>query len=255
MAAGNLCPVGDSDGLEHCYSQSAKLEMDVAAVFAMFMGLDPRAIESRSNVRYIHDNKEYVGDLSLPLSKRNSKFNWQIDEGYEHIVDPAEEFEDNWQYQLALWLDLYDLYKTNDEPADVKYFSNVPYGLLTLLDSIYMLDGIGDDYVTAINPTNEPVNVPDGGDIKDIFLKWKERYTTFANPETNDGVLGTSGYVSAVMSNLSDLQDDINSNAEIAWGFLQESIDLYYFDSSFSSLYNVLDKSYRNNYEGSMYAE
>ena len=255
MAAGNLCPVGDKDGLEHCYSSTAKLEMEVAAYFAMFMGLDPRAIESRSQVRYIHDNKEYVGDLSLPLAKRNAKFNWQIDEAYADIEDPAEDYDDNWQYQLALWLDLYNIYKTNDEPADVRYFSNVPYGLLTLLDSVYMLDGIGDDYVTALNPTNEPVNVPDGGDIKDIFLKWKERYTTFANPDTNDGVLGTSGYVSAVMSNLSDLEEDINSNADIAWGFLQESVDLYYFDSKFNPIYNVLDKSYRNNYEGSMYVE
>ena len=255
LTVGNLCPVGDKDGLPHCYSNSAELEQKVASYFAMFMGLDPRAIESQATVKYIHGGKEYTGSLTLPLTKRNSKFTWQEDEAYADIPDPAEDFDDNWQYQLALWFDVYDLYVTNNEEPDVRYFENITYGLVQMLDSIYMLDGMGDDYVTCLNFWNEPVNIPDGGDVKDIFDNWQGRYTRFRNEETNMGVLGTTGYVSAVLNHLGEVETEINENSATAWSFLQESVDYYYFDEDFNSLYNVLDKSYRNNYAGSLYAE
>jgi hypothetical protein len=99
-----------------------------------------------------------------------------------------------------------------------------------MLDSMYMLDGMGDDYVTCLNFWNEPVNIPDGGDIKDIFDRWQRRFTDFANPETNDGVLGTPGYVAAVLANLADMENEINENSATAWSFLQECVDTYYFD-------------------------
>ena len=254
LTVGNLCPVGEKDALPHCYSKNARLEMEVAAYFAMFMGLDPRSIESQANVKYVFDGTDYTGHLSLPLTKRNIKFEWQeTGEIEDKLPDPAKDFDDNWQYQLALWLDVYDLYLTNDEPADVNYFSNITYGLVQMLDSIYMLDGIGDDYVTCLNYWNEPVNIPDGGDIKDIFDRWQGRFTRFRNEETNDGVLGTSGYVAAVLANLADVQTEINDNSATAWSFLQECVDTYYFDEYYNSMYDVLDKSYRNEYEGSLY--
>ena len=254
LTVGNLCPVGEKDALPHCYSNNARLEMEVAAYFAMFMGLDPRSIESQANVKYVFDGTDYTGHLSLPLTKRNIKFEWQESgEIEDKLPDPAKDFDDNWQYQLALWFDVYDLYLTNDEPADVNYFSNITYGLVQMLDSIYMLDGIGDDYVTCLNYWNEPVNIPDGGDIKDIFDRWQGRFTRFRNEETNDGVLGTPGYVAAVLANLADVQTEINDNSATAWSFLQECVDTYYFDEYYNSMYDVLDKSYRNEYEGSLY--
>ena len=252
LTVGNLCPVGDKDGKAHCYSEDARLEMEVASYFAMFMGLDPRSIKSQSEVKYVFDGTNYTGHLSLPLTKRNSKFDWQEDESLG-LEDPAADYEDNWQYQLALWFDVYDLYLTNDEPADVEYYSNITYGLVQMLDSIYMLDGMGDDYVTCLNFWNEPVNIPEGGDIKDIFDRWQRRFLDFGAEETNDGVLGTPGYVAAVLANLADMETEINENSATAWSFLQECVDTYYFDEDYNSLYNVLDKSYRNEYEGSLY--
>ncbi|MBQ4060932.1 MAG: extracellular solute-binding protein [Bacilli bacterium] len=255
LTVGNLCPIGEKDGLPHCYSKDARLEMKVAAYFAMFMGLDPRSIESQAKVKYIMDGKEYTGHLSLPLTKRNSKFEWQENGEIDDVMpDPAINYDDNWQYQLSLWFDVYDLYVTNDEPADVEYFSNVTYGLVQMLDSMYMLDGIGDDYVTCLNYWNEPVNIPYGGDVKDIFDRWQGRFFRFQNEETGDGVLGTPGYVAAVLANLDDMEKEINENSAMAWTFLQECVDTYYYDENFNSLYDVLDKSYRNSYDGCLYA-
>ena len=122
-----------------------------------------------------------------------------------------------------------------------------------MLDSMYLLDGVGDDYITCINYWNEPVNIPDGDGIKDIFDLWQARFWEFANEETSDGVLGTSSYVSNVLNQLALMEEDINSTSAIAWSFLQESVDTYYFDENFQSLYNVLDRTERNNYEGSRF--
>ena len=152
---------------------------------------------------------------------------------------------------MSLWFDVYDLYVTNDQPADVENFTNITYGLVQMLDSIYMLDGYGDDYVTCLNYWNEPVNIPDGDGVKDIFDQWQTRFTAYANEETNDGVLGTASYVSNVLAQLATIEEDINSTAETAWEFLQECVDSYYYDENYESLYNVLDRTNRNNYEGS----
>ena len=123
-----------------------------------------------------------------------------------------------------------------------------------MLDSMYMLDGIGDDYVTCLNYWNEPVNIPYGGDVKDIFDRWQGRFFRFQNEETGDGVLGTPGYVAAVLANLDDMEKEINENSAMAWTFLQECVDTYYYDENFNSLYDVLDKSYRNSYDGCLYS-
>ena len=248
LTVGNQCPIGTT-----C-TEDKQLEMDVAAYFAMFMGLDPRAIEARSKVRYIFDGKEYEGHMSLPITKRGAKYSWQEDE--EFLLtheDPAAGYDDNWQYQLALWFDVYDLYVTNDEEADVRFFSNITYGLVQMLDSIYMLDGMGDDYVTCLNYWNEPVAVPDvdseedDGKVKDIFADWQGRFTKYRDTETNAGVLGTSTYVSAVTGQLSAIEEEINSNANMAWNYLAECVEQYYEGN-----YNILDKSYRNHYEGAL---
>ena len=252
LLVGNQCPVGE-DGREHCFSAQSKLEMEVAAYYAMFIGVDPRSIKSRSEAQSFYNGLLYTGEVGFPLTKRGAKFKWQEDDEYAHLEDPAENYDDNWQYQLALWFAVNNLYVTNDKPADVVNFSNIPYGLVKMLDSMYLLDGVGDDYVTCINYWNEPVNIPDGDGIKDIFDLWQARFWEFANEETNDGVLGTSSYVSNVLNQLAVMEEDINSTSAIAWSFLQESVDNYYFDENFQSLYNVLDRTERNNYEGSRF--
>ena len=238
LTVGNQCPVGTV-----CTNEKM-LKMDVASYFAMFMGLDPRSIEGQSTVKYIFDSREYTGSLSLPLAKRGNKFAFQEGE----TSDPAYEYDDNWQYQLKLWFDIYDLYVTNDEPADVRYFTNITYGLLHMLDSMYMLEGMGDDYVTCLNFWNEPVNIPDAGSTKDIFDNWQGRFTRYGDPDTYAGRIGTDTYVSSVMAALSDIETEINTNSAIAWSFLQECVEEYY---GADKGYNVLDKDSRNSYEGS----
>ena len=81
--------------------------------------------------------------------------------------------------------------------------------------------------------------------------EWQTRFTAYRNEETNDGVLGTASYVSNVLAQLATIEEDINSTSETAWEFLQECVDSYYYDENFESLYNVLDRTSRNDYEGS----
>ena len=249
---GEQCPVGE-DGRKHCATASSELEMEVAAYFAMFLGIDPRAIQGRSEAQSFYNGLLYTGEVGFPLTERGKKFSWQEDDEYAHLEDPAENFDDNWQYQLSLWFDVNNLYVIDEKEADVVNFTNVPYGLVKMLDSMYILEGVDDDYITCINYWNEPVNIPEGDGIKDIFDLWQARFWEFRNEETSDGVLGSASYVSNVLSQLSVMENDINTTAEIAWSFLQECVDNYYYSEDFESLYNVLNREERNDYEGSRF--
>ncbi len=246
LTIGNQCPIGTT-----C-TEDKQLKMDVAAYFAMFMGMDPLAIEARSKVKYTYGGRNCEGHMALPLIKRGVKYAWQEDEEYllKH-EDPAAGYDDNWQYQLAKWFEINDLYVTNDQPADVRTFTNITYGLVKMLDSIYMLDGYGDDYVTCLNYWNEPVAVPDvsqdvdEGKTKDIFEDWQERFIQFKDTENNAGVLGTSTYVATVTAQLANIENEINENSDVAWAYLAECVAEYY-----EQPYDITNKSYRNNYEG-----
>ena len=245
LTIGNQCPLGTQ-----C-TNDKQLAMDVAAYFAMFTALDPRSIEARSTVKYIFNNEEYVGEASFPLSKLTAKFKWQNDPELA-ADDPAADYDSNWRYQMAKWFEVYDLYTTNDEVANVYEFTNVMPGLVTMLDSIYAIPGIGeDDYVTCLDFWNEPVDVIDyeTNSTRNFFTRWQGRFTQFGSKVADNlgaGNLGTATYVSQVMGALADMQEDINTNAEIAWAYLQECVDSYYEEGK----YNVLDRTNRNNYEG-----
>ncbi|MCI5745272.1 MAG: extracellular solute-binding protein [Erysipelotrichaceae bacterium] len=247
LTVGNQCPIGT------VCTEDKQLEMDVAAYFAMFMGLDPRAIQARSEVTYNFNGTDFTGDLALPITKRGSKFSFQTE---NPDLDPAIDYVDNWTYQMKKWFDVYDLYVIADEngnkDADVEYFSNITYGLVKMLDSVYMLDGIGDDYVTCLNYWNEPVAVPDidseDEKTKDIFANWCGRFTRFIDKDTQTGTLGTDSYVTTVIARLAEIENEINDNTNIAWLFLQECVDNMYG----SGKYDVLDRSYRNSYEGAL---
>ena len=262
LTVGNQCPV-DPSGNKEC-SPKAQLEMDTAAYFAMFMGLDPRSIEARANINFIFNGEPYEGDVSFPLSKKGAHYSWQEPDfkaENPEIDDPAEEYDDNFYYQLATFFRVNDLYVTNDEgvtPDNVKYLDNVTPGLVKMIDSVYALDGVGeDDYVTCLNYWNEPVKVPDesaddtsGGDTthtRDFFYNWQARFRSAVDDkETGAGALGTDTYVSNVLARLAEWEEDINNNAEMAWNYLQECVDSYYG----SGRYNVLDRSKRNAFEG-----
>ena len=254
LTVGNQCPI--VDGEEVCYEKDSKLKEEVAAFFAMFAGLDPRAIAAREQIHYIFNDTEYVGDLTLPLIKRNYKYDWQYDEEIlADFPDPAEGFEDNWQYQMSLWLKLYDLYLTNDEEPDVENFTNITYGLYKMLDSMYMLEG---DYVTCLNYWNEPVKIDVDGVVEDIFNLWSGRFTKYRQQNDADGsyygCIGTTSYVDTVLAELTNIQEKINKNSTAAWNYLADCVANYYYDENGDSLYpEVTDKSYRNYYEGSRY--
>lgn len=252
MTVGEQCPVGSD---EPCTDQK-RLEMEVAANFAMFMALDPRAIQARNEVEYIYNNEHYKGNATLPMSKHGARFSWQ-DDPLLAEQDPAKDYDDNWQYQMANWFDVFTIYTTNDQPADVINFSNIMPGFVKMLDSIYAIPGQGDDdYVTCLNYWNEPVDVPDtdssetGGDdgntsgTKNFFSDWTSRFTHFQDGN-HGGRLGSEGYVSAVMAKLEDMQEEINSNSSKAWDYLQECVEQYY-----DVTYNCADHTERNNYEG-----
>ena len=111
-----------------------------------------------------------------------------------------------------------------------------------------MLNCIYGDEVTALNFANEPVNIFVDGEPVDIFEDWNLRQEYFIDPETLTGTLGTSTYVDTILSHLADLENFINDNTKNVWYDLQDNIDMYYG----AGKYNVLDRSYRNYYEGSI---
>ena len=111
-----------------------------------------------------------------------------------------------------------------------------------------MLDTIYGDEVTTLNFWNEPVNVYEDGEVRDIFTNWQTRFTHFINPETLTGTLGSADYVDSVLAGLADMEADINTNTQKVWMDLQDNIDMYYG----SGKYDVMDRENRNDYEGSI---
>ena len=216
LVVGELCPVG-LDGKKRCYSPTAELEMDVAAYFAMFMGLDPRAIESQSKIKYnsnVNDNK---GFTSLPLIEKGIRFDFQ------ESIDLATEYEDNWQYQLALYLSQNNLYITDGKNPDVKNFSNIPYGLTKVLDSVY------GENITSINIYTTPCS--------SALDNWFRRHTKYMNQDTLLGTIGSSTYVETILKNLKTIEEEANTNSENLIKSLQEALDVYYG----SGKYKVVD--------------
>ena len=254
LTIGDQCPI--VDGVEKCHSKDSKLKEEVAAYFAMFSALDPRAIEARSKVKYFINEFECEGDMSLPLIKREQKYDWQYDEDILALYpDPAADFEDNWSYQLSLYFDINKAYLTDDNHLDCDNFSNLTYGLYKTLDSMYMIES---DTVRCINYWNEPFNIEVGGDIKNIFTPWYTRYTYFREQNDVDGLyygcIGTDTYVSTIMNKLSEIQEGINKDSITCWQYLSDCVANYYYDENYEPLYpDITDKSYRYNYEGSRF--
>ena len=247
--------------------KNAKLKQDIAAYFTMFANLDPRALKERTEIKYVFNGQEFSGSLSLPLIKQNYKFSWQNDpEKVESMGgDPSASFTDNWSYQLSEWLKLYKVYLTNDQEPDVTNFTNITYGLVKMLDSIYALENVGDEadnYVRCLNYWNEPVRVDIGDEIEEgIFDRWQGRFTRYAvSNEDADGatyytnVIGTDTYVGSVMGRLAEIEEYINDNSKRAWEYLAYQISLIYYDENGEPLYpDITNRDIRNHYEGSRY--
>ena len=255
LVVGEQCPI--EDGVRKCFDRNSELKMDVAAYFTMFADLDPRSIDARNKVQYVHDGTRFTGDLDLPLCKKGSKFSWQYDDDVLALYpDPAEDFDDNWSYQLYNWLNKYRVYLTNDEEPDIKSFSNIRYGLYKQLNALYMLD---QDYISAICYNVEPDTYEQAGELYDLFDEWDNRYVYYAELNDSDGtysgVLGSSTYVSTIMSHLSDIETKINSNTKAVWEYIKDKLSWYYYDEDGDALYpDADDRSYRTNYEGSRFA-
>ncbi|MDY2889304.1 MAG: extracellular solute-binding protein [Candidatus Caccosoma sp.] len=246
--------------------KDAKLKQDIAAYFTMFSNLDPRALKERTLIKYIFNGQEFSGSLSLPLIKQNFKFSWQNDPEKVELMggDPSKDFDDNWSYQLSEWFKLYKVYLTNDDEPDVTNFTNMTYGLVKMLDSIYALENVGDEsdnYVRCLNYWNEPVKIEVDGVEKGIFDKWQSRFTTFREEATDEkgetyytNVIGTDTYVGTIMDRLSEMEEYINSNSQKAWAYLSELVNTMYYDEDGNPLYpDITDRDIRNHYEGSRY--
>lgn len=238
IVIGNQCPI------ESTCTATQQLNMDVAAYFAMFMNLDPRAIEGRLKTKFSYDmyniKWDNVGSFTLPLIKQGIKFPFQENEK----LDPAKDFDDNWQYQLSSWFDNYKAYVVCDEKADVKNFTNILPGFTKLLDSMY---GINGKSVTCIDIQSEPIYYFENSIAKNIFNDWENRFYDH-NIIVPSGKLGTKDYVDKTKFELSDNENNINTNAIKALKTLQKRINGYYGRGK----YDVFDRSYRNNYKGAL---
>ena len=225
--------------------KNAKLKQDIAAYFAMFSSLDPHAINERKEIKYEINYQKFTGSLALPLIKQNYKFSWQDSE-------LLNGFSDIWSYQMSEWLKLNKLYITNDEEPDLVNFTNITYGLVKMLDSIYALKNVGDEsdnYVRCLNYWNEPVNIEKDGKVISIFERWQDRFTLY-----RPNVIGTNTYVSTIMKQLKEIEESINSNSEEAWLYLSDNVNTLYYDENGNPLYpDITNRDIRNDYEGSRY--
>ena len=211
---------------------------EVAAYFAMFIGVDPRVVKANSESKFKLYETEYSGSATLPLTKKGFKYPAQKDAS----SDPAKDYEDNWQYQMAQWLYINDAFVTNDLSADVLDFSNVTYGLVKVLDTIY------GNNVTSISYWTSLVKYYEAGGYDDIFTKWTGRFFNYADKSTYKGKLGSAEYVATVLNNLSATEQHINEYAKKARRNLQNKLDQHYGKGK----YDVSDMNYRNNYQGSI---
>ena len=225
--------------------RNAKLKQDIAAYFAMFSSLDPYAINERKEIKYEANGQKMVGSLTLPLIKQNYNFSWQDSE-------LLNGFNDIWAYQLSEWLKLNKLYITNDEEPDLVNFTNITYGLVKMLDSIYALKNVGDEsdnYVRCLNYWNEPVEIEKDGRVMNVFDRWQNRFTIY-----RPNVIGTNTYVSTIMKNLKEIENYINDNSNEAWLYLSNNVNTLYCDENGNPLYpDITNRNIRNHYEGSRY--
>ena len=232
--------------------EKAMNENIIAASFIMFSCIDPRAIEQLSFVKFqipidnidneFYRNKkiEYKNALTLPVSKRGNKLSWQANDEYVHIHDPAEDYFDNWSYQLFNYFSKNNIFLTNDEDLDVEDFSNLTYGIKAMLDSIYMLDGFNDDIVTCLAVNNELIDK-----TNDIFSLWNNRYY-----DSDELIINTSKYVEKVINNLSLIEEDINNKINRNWSEFNDVFKKVYLDDENMPCYNMLDFSERKEYDG-----
>ena len=245
---------------------NAKLKQDIAAYFTMFANLDPRAICEGKEIKYVSNGQELVGEIPLPLIKQNYKFLWQNDKSKVELVggDPSVDFDDNWSYQLSEWFKHNKVFLTNDEEPDVTNFTNMTYGLVKVLDSVYALENVGDEsdnYVRSLNYWNEPLITQIDG-VENIFsYKWQNRFIAFkVDAADGDGdtyytnVIGTDTYTGTIIDHLAEIEEYINSNSEIAWSNLVELVNKMYYDENGNPLYpDIANRDIRNHYEGSRY--
>ncbi len=225
--------------------RNAKLKQDIATYFAMFSSLDPYAINERKEIKYEYNGQKMVGSLTLPLIKQNYNFSWQDSE-------LLNGFSDIWSYQLSEWLKLNKLYITNDEEPDLVNFTNITYGLVKMLDSIYALKNVGDEsdnYVRCLNYWNEPVEIEKDGNVISVFERWQNRFTLY-----RPNVIGTDTYVSTIMKNLKEIENYINDNSNEAWLYLSNNVNTLYCDENGNPLYpDITNRNIRSHYEGSRY--
>lgn len=214
MSVGNLCPIG-SDNLEHCYSANAKKEMDIAATFAMFMALDPRAIDGIANISYFDNNILYKGDVSLPVCKKNRIFE------FNKLLDlPVNNYKDNFEYQFALFFDLNNCYLKEGNTLNLDDYSNINEALFYVLDSIYMFNNIYEYERTAFDFEDSLRFYFEDGIITDVFEKWEKRHElcNISNDE----------YVENCLTMYEDLFEQINGKKKLVYEHLQAALDIYY---------------------------
>ena len=200
VAVGNLCPIGLS-GAERCYSSNAKLEMDVASYFAMFMSIDPRAHNAYYEMRTTNNEK---GVPLLPLVEKNIAVDLQND------FNISSDFDDLFNYQLSYYLQNNDLLITDDKLPDVVNYTNVKYGFAKVLNTIY-----------GENPTAIYLNHTPSLNI----MSWSKRYH---NSESIEGSVGTDSYVTTILSKLDRIEKDLNYHIDDYWLNIQNGLDKNY---------------------------
>ena len=96
--------------------------------------------------------------------------------------------------------------------------------------------------------SNEPKLLQVNNKQEYIFETWDSRFTSFANKEKLTGMLGTSTYVESVLNELSVLENQISTDSFMLWKQIRDGVDSNYEYNN----YVILDRKYRNEYEGAV---
>lgn len=218
---GNQCPV-DSNKKEQCTVKQRQAQ-EAAAYFATFMVADPRSIKAASEINWARaadaENTETEGTTgALVGATKGFPVLSRLDENGQPYTLPvsSEGVTDEYQTQLSYFFKCFPTW----DPEQYEDTRPKP-GIKKILEMY-----ADDDYVVCSN-NFYPWLIPNPGTggTTDIFGVWNNRFYTEALGDIN---IGSTTWVTTVAGLLNNWQQDINSNTNMAWEYIEECMRSYY---------------------------
>lgn len=209
---GNQCPIINNK--ETCTKQQ-RLAQEAAAYFATFMVSDPRSIKAASEIEWNNptsdDESDYEKGKVVGAIKGFPVLSRTDENGNPYALPVSVEgVEDEYNQQLSYFLKNYPTWNPETKPGVAKVmemYSNNDFIVCS------------DNFYPWVIPDN------DTGGTKNIFGVWNGRWYTKALGEVN---INSVTWASTVAGLLNNWANDINSNTEMAWNYIEECMHQYY---------------------------